>query len=192
MSAAIQFEQPKLVKIDIGCGGKKKSPDHIGLDQYQMEGVDHVLNLGHDFWPLENDSVDEAFCSHFLEHLTNLDGRYERVHFFNQLYRVLKKGAKCELIFPHWASCRFYGDPTHKEPFSEFSFWYLARQWRMENAPHTDASVAGFKLYDCDFDWTFGYNMHHALAAKSDQFRETALLFYKEAAQDIHATLTKK
>ena len=38
------------MKIDIGCGGKKKG-GFIGLDQYLMPGVDHVLDIGTERWP---------------------------------------------------------------------------------------------------------------------------------------------
>ena len=60
-----------LSLIDIGCGGKKKE-GFIGLDQYLMPGVDHVLDIGTERWPFADGSVDEAYSSNFLEHLTNL------------------------------------------------------------------------------------------------------------------------
>ena len=65
------------MKIDIGCGGKKKE-GFIGLDQYLMPGVDHVLDIGAQPWPFADESVDEAYSSNFLEHLTNLGERFER------------------------------------------------------------------------------------------------------------------
>lgn len=178
------------MKIDLGCGGKKVGPDWIGVDQYPMDGVDVVLNIGSDPWPWADDSVDEAYCSHFLEHLTNFGGAWERVHFFNELGRVLKPGAKCTLIIPHWNSNRFYGDPTHCEPFSEMGFYYLNREWRKSQAPHTDAewNPAG---YTCDLSATWGYAMHPSLMVRNQEYQQFALGNFKEAAQDIHATLVK-
>lgn len=175
-----------MVAIDIGCGKNKKA-GFIGVDQYQMEGVDIVADLTQK-WPWEDASVDEANCSHFLEHLTNFEGKWERVHFFNELYRVLKPGAKCTLIIPHWASNRYYGDPTHKEPFSEMGFYYLSKAWRDSQAPHT--GEINPKGYRCDFEATWGYGMRQDLHARNPEFQQYALQNFKEAATDIHATLT--
>ena len=178
------------MKLDIGCGKNKKEGFH-GVDQYAMEGVDTVCNLASGRWPWDDDSVDEAHCSHFLEHLTNLGDKWERVHFFNELYRVMKQGAKCTIILPHWASNRYYGDPTHKEPFSEMGFMYLSKDWRAKEAPHTDKDLNP-NGYACDFEATWGYSMHPALVGRSSEHQQYAMQFYKEAVQDLHATLTKK
>lgn len=212
------------LNIDIGCG-KNKQPGHIGIDQYMMDGVDLLIDLGASKWwvteyadaatlallektetaegddayTLADNSVDSAYCSHFLEHLTNLNGLWQRVNFFNELYRVLKPGAKAHLIFPHWCSNRYYGDPTHKEPFSEMGFYYLDRRWRMgdntpnfpvASAPHTDSSVNP-DGYACDFDWTYSYGLHGSFNGRSVEHQQYAIANFKEAATDIIATITK-
>lgn len=179
------------LRIDLGCG-KSKAPGFVGADTLSLPGVDIVCNLGVDRWPWADESVDEARASHFLEHLTNLDGRYERCHFFNELYRVLKLGAGCWMAIPHWCSQRYYGDPTHKEPFSEFGLNYLHRAWRVDQAPHTDAGVTGDpRLYDCDFDWSFGHGVHPAVAMKPAEYQQFALTWHKEAATDLIFTIAK-
>jgi hypothetical protein len=174
------------LKLDIGCG-KNKKPGFHGVDQYAMEGVDTVLKLGADPWPWEDASVEEAHCSHFLEHLT----AGERVHFFNQLHRVMAPGAKATIITPHWASNRAYGDPTHQwPPVAEMAWYYLSQAWRDTQAPHTDAkwNPNGFT---CDFEATWGYSFGPDLSARNQEYVQFALANYKEAAQDLHATLTK-
>src|SRR4029450_1928126 len=99
--------------------------------------------------PLDG-SVEEAHASHFVEHLNAT----QRIHFVNELYRVLIPGAKCQIIVPSWSSCRAYGDLTHQwPPISEFWFYYLSKDWRAQNAPHND-------FYQCDFDVTWGYGLH--------------------------------
>lgn len=168
------------MKLDIGCG-KTKQAGWIGIDQIAFEGVDHVMNAGTEPWPFADGSVEEARASHFLEHLKP----DERVHFVNELYRVLKPGAKCQVIVPHWGSTRAYGDLTHQwPPVSEFWFYYLNKAWRAGNAPHNDK-------YTCDFDATWGYGVHQALMTRSQEFQQWALQFYKEAAQDLMAMLVK-
>lgn len=186
----IEASAPALktpIKLDLGCGSNKKQ-GFVGVDQYAMPGVDHVFRIGGERWPFEDNSVDEAHSSHFLEHLTNLNGKWERVHFFNELYRVMMPGAKLTLIFPHWASNRFYGDPTHCEPFSEMGFYYLSKEWRKTQAPHSDKAWNP-NGYDCDFECTWGYSMNQALLTRNQEYQQFALANYKEAAQDLISTL---
>lgn len=189
MSAVLE-EVQKPVKIDLGCGINKRE-GFLGVDKFSFDGkVDVVFDLASQKWPWEDSSVDEAHCSHFIEHLTNFGDKWERVHFFNELYRVLKPGAKCTLIVPHWASSRYYGDPTHKEPLSEWWSFYLKPDWRKVNAPHADSEMApGPQAYSCNFDVTYGYNMHQSLHARNQEYQMHALTFWKESAQDLHATL---
>lgn len=177
------------IRIDIGCG-KNKKEGFIGLDQFPIPGVDVVTDLTKR-WPYEDNSVDEANCSHFIEHLTNFNGKWERVKFFNELHRVLKPGAKCALAFPHWASNRFYGDPTHKEPFSEMGFYYLNKEWRLQQTPGVDISYNP-DGYSCDFDFTYGYAMNPSITAFNEARQQYAMANYKEAITDIVATITKK
>lgn len=145
-------------------------------------GQKYVMNIAKDKWPWKDNSVEEAHCSHFIEHLT----ASERIHFVNELYRVLKPDAKCTVIVPHWSSCRAYGDLTHQwPPVSEFWFYYLSKAWREQNAPHNTG-------YSCNFDCAWGYNMHQAVATRNQEYQQHALTFFKEAAQDLVATFTKK
>jgi len=109
----------KPIRIDCGCGkNKRKDGDWIGVDVIAFEGVDIVMDLGKNKWPWKDGSVDEVHASHFVEHLKP----EERIHFVNELYRVLKDpkyvdGKRVEgfatIIVPHWASQRAYGDLTH-------------------------------------------------------------------------------
>lgn len=193
----------ELKRLDLGCGPNKRGPEWIGVDCRPFDGkVDVVLDLSekHSYdvpdgnggilhrvgdwkaWPWEDNSVDEACSSHFVEHLT----ANERIHFVNELYRVLKPKGQCQIIVPHWASCRAYGDLTHQwPPVSEFWFYYLSKEWRAANAPHNDG-------YTCDFDATWGYSFHPMLMVRNQEFQQFAMQFYKEACQDIICTLTKK
>ncbi len=194
---SIEAAPAKLVKLDFGCGPNPRE-GFEGVDRIQFDGkVTHLLDVRETPWPWPDNSVEEAHASHFLEHLTNLDGKWERVKFFNELHRVLIPGGKCQLIFPHWASMRYYGDPTHKEPFSEFGFYYLAREWRLgnaekgigANAPHADVSHNP-NGYSCDFEAVWGYGIHPLIQLKNQEAQQFAFQFYKEAIQDLHATLT--
>lgn len=167
------------LKLDLGCG-KNPREGFIGVDCRDFgQAVTTDLRQA---WPWKDESVEEAHCSHFVEHLT----ADERIHFVNELYRVLKKDAKCQLIVPSWSSSRAYGDLTHKwPPVSEFWFYYLDKGWREQNAPHNDG-------YKCDFLATWGYSMHPSIQPRNQEYQMHALAFWKEAAQDIICTLTKR
>jgi hypothetical protein len=174
------------MKLDLGCG-KNKKEGFLGVDQYQMENVDVVLNIGEATWPWENDSVEEIHASHFLEHLTPV----QRTHFMNEAYRVMKEGAKCTIITPHWASNRAYGDMTHQwPPVAEMFYYYLSQDWRNTQAPHTDKkwNPTGF---NCNFAATWGYSFAPEMNARNQEYVQFALSNYKEAAQDLYATLVK-
>ena len=173
-------EPQQLLKLDLGCG-KNPREGFQGVDERDF-GQPWRVCLGSEKWPWAEASVEEAHCSHMLEHLK----ADERVHFVNELYRVLIPGGKCQVIVPHWASCRAYGDLTHQwPPVSEFWFYYLSKGWREQNAPHND-------FYSCDFEVTWGYSLHHGILARNQEAQQFALQYYKEAVQDIIATLTKR
>ena len=175
------------MKVDIGCGPNKKE-GFVGVDQYPFPGVDHVVNVAKDSLPFLDGTVDEVHASHFVEHLTAT----ERCHLMNELHRVMKPGAKMAMIVPHWGSNRAYGDPTHQwPPIGEMWFYYLKREWRMSQAPHTDKTNWP-EGYDCDFEATWGYSMHPSLNTRNTEFQQFAMNFYREGAQDIIATLTRK
>ena len=175
------------LKIDIGCG-KNKKEGFKGIDRIRFDGVNYVFDAGTDEWPIRDGSVAEAHTSHFVEHLN----AEQRIHFCNELHRVLEPNAKCTLIVPHWSSCRAYGDPTHQwPPMGEFWFMYLSKAWRADNAPHTDAEHWP-KGYKCDFEATWGYGLSPAIMPRNAEFQQFAINHYRESVYDIHATLIKK
>jgi Methyltransferase domain len=197
---------PAILRLDIGCGSNKKvaNPGEVpwfGVDSIAFRGVDKVMDITQAPWPFSDNSVEEFHCSHVIEHLT----WPQRITFFNELYRVLKPGAKGQLILPHWASMRYYGDPTHQSPMSEFAFYYLSRAWRcggippgspagtpsqVANAPHTDI-LYNKSGYDCNFEVVWGHSLHPLLQTRNQEYVQHALTFWKESAQDLIANLTK-
>lgn len=173
-------KQRKLVKLDLGCG-KSKREGFVGVDCRNFDGVDQVVDLRKP-WPWGEESVSEAHCSHFIEHLT----APERIHFVNELHRVLVPGGTALVITPHWASNRAYGDLTHQwPPVAEMWFYYLDKTWRAANAPHND-------FYTCDFDITWGYGMRPDLQVKNPEYQQYAFQNYKDAVSDMMATMKKR
>ena len=175
-------EETTPVKLNIGAGPNKME-GFISIDTIKFNDDITICNCGTEVWPYEDTSVDEVHCSHMIEHLT----APERIHFINELYRVLKPKAKATIIAPHWASCRAYGDLTHQwPPVSEFWFYYLSKEWRKINAPHSTYSE------DVDFEATWGYSMNPAIMVRNPEYQQYAMANFKESIQDLHATLFKK
>ncbi len=173
------IEAPAILRLDLGCGKNKREGFH-GVDARQFDGkVDTVFDLRQP-WAWPDGSIEEAHSSHFLEHLTG----HERVHFFNELFRVLRPGGKATIIVPSWTSERAYGDPTHQwPPVTGFSFFYLNKQWREANAPHTG--------YVCDFDFVGGNSLAQPWDSRNQETQSFAQTHYINVAQDMHVTITK-
>lgn len=208
-TSAKKLKVIELLKLDFGCGPHKRD-GFSGVDIHSFEGqVDYLCDLRTEWtfrgvkpsiakwndeterelgWYLPDNSVSEANASHFIEHLT----ADERIHFYNELYRVLVPNGTCQITTPHWASCRAYGDPTHQwPPVSEFAWYYLSREWRKTQAPHTGREYLSGG-YACDFEATWGYAMRPDLLIRNEAFQQFAMANYKEVILDMICTVKAK
>lgn len=168
------------LKLDFGCG-KNKQVGFTGVDSIAFEGVDIVMDVRQTPWPWKDDSVDEVHSSHFVEHLTNA----ERIGFWNELGRVLKKGGVARIITPHWSNACAYGDPTHQwPPMSEWAAYYLNKAWRDVNAPHAPIT--------CDFDFVIGGGWDAWLEPRNMDTKVFAMSHYINSYRDLIITLTKR
>ena len=96
----------ELVRVNLACG-QTKEPGWIGVDIAPCEGVDVVHNLNEFPWPFESNSVDEAFVSHYVEHVPLDTPRGDGlICFMNELHRILRPGGKCTIIAPYYTSMR--------------------------------------------------------------------------------------
>jgi len=116
----------KLIKLDIGCG-KNKKRGYIGIDidpKSDADIISSALNL-----PFDNESVDEIYSSHLVEHLLPEEAK----KFFNEIYRVLRKGGKAFLkIDRDWSERRlFKKDYTHKYRYSVKEIKKLVEKFRV-------------------------------------------------------------
>lgn len=180
-------EAKKPLLLDVGCG-KNKKPDHVGIDIIKFDGVDVVLNAGADRLPYDDGTVDGVFTSHFFEHLN----AKERIHFCNEVYRVLGKGKEVTIIVPFHGSGRALGDLSHEwPPVVEFFFFYLNREWRKLNAPHLDSEFNP-KGFSCHLTGTWGYSIAPKFAVRNVEFQQWAIEHYRESATDMIATLKKE
>jgi hypothetical protein len=171
-----------MLKIDIGCG-KTCKDGFIGLDIIDF-GQTHKLDVKKGL-PFDNDSVDEVFSRYFLPCLTNFNHKNERIKFFNELYRIMKVGTTATIVVPAWNANGGQGHPLFQEPFYEGALYFLSKDWRTLNAPEVTQ-------YTCNFDATWGYNLHPNLTTRNQEYQQFALSNYCNAALDLFITLKKK
>jgi ubiquinone/menaquinone biosynthesis C-methylase UbiE len=104
----------KKVKIDIGCGNNKRE-GFIGVDldaSTKPDIVASALSL-----PFDDSSVDEVFSAHLVEHFNPQEAQ----QFFDEIYRVLKKGCRADIkVDKDWSKKRLMTkDSTHKYRYKE-------------------------------------------------------------------------
>jgi ubiquinone/menaquinone biosynthesis C-methylase UbiE len=106
------------VRLDIGCG-RSKLKGTLGVDIVPLPGVNVVADLNSGL-PFRDNSVDEIYTSHTLEHVDNFTGTME------ELYRICKPNALVHIWVPH-ASCPFvtWIDPTHRRGLTIETFSYF-------------------------------------------------------------------
>ena len=88
----------KALRLDIGFGGVKYAPEYIGVDPY-FEGAE--VKAFADKLPYKDNSVDEIYCSHVLEHVAKL----EVIPTLKEWHRVLKPQGKLILRVPDLVWC---------------------------------------------------------------------------------------
>ncbi|KKM64770.1 hypothetical protein LCGC14_1498020 [marine sediment metagenome] len=88
------------MKVNLGCGPHKLD-DWINIDINPEYKPDYCINLGVQSLPFKNDSVDELWCSHTLEHIP----KKNHEAFILEIQRVLKKGSLVTFSYPEFLKC---------------------------------------------------------------------------------------
>lgn len=197
-------------KIDLACGDNKKD-GFFGIDKVEIPGVDLVHDLNVYPWPIEDESVDEINCSHFVEHIRHEDvlveiqnilkesesfedfkeklSNFEEpadgfIRFMNEVYRILKPDGKITIRVPYVTHVRAFADPTHTRYLHEMSFYYFNKEWRKNNnLSHYDINT--------DFDISFSYFIDNSLTLKSEEVRNEMFKNNWNAIMDVIVDLKK-
>jgi len=184
-----------FLKLDLGCGDNK-AQGYLGVDYVKTPSVDIVHDLTVFPYPFKDESVEEIFSSHFIEHL---DG-FTRAKFFEECHRILIKPQKDEygnitkvgkmrVIHPYAKSVRAVQDFTHKwPPICEQSYLYWNKGWREANK-----LTHGYYDLKCDFDFNISYTFQDGTISQRNQ--ETQQFWadkYWNVIADLIVDLTKK
>lgn len=198
-------------KIDLACGQSKKE-GFFGIDVADVPGVDLVHDLTIYPWPIEDNSVDEIHCSHYIEHIkhddvlsdikkileetTSFDEFKEKImgmeksqdgliKFMNEVHRILKPNGKATITAPYVTHTRAFGDPTHTRYIHDMSFYYYNKEWR-------DTNKLDHYGITADFDIKLNYYIDNELTLKSEEIRKNAFLHDWNSISDIIVDLIKK
>ena len=180
-----------LLKLNLGSGQSPKEEGWLNVDIIQTENVDVVCDLSKGTFPWKDNSVGEVKSSHFLEHL---DGG-ERIHLFNELYRILTPEiknsigevlcppGKAQFVVPYYSSMRSIQDPTHKwPPLCEASFLYFNKQWRETN------KLDHYNI-EADFNFSYGHAWDIVWGQKNSETRQFANMHYNNVISDLVVNL---
>ena len=173
-----KIKEEKILKLNLASGDNPVE-GFLNVDIAKLPTVDKVVNLEKFPWPWKDGSVDEVTCSHYVEHTIDL------IAFMNELYRILKPGAKATIVCPYYNSMRCWQDPTHKRAISEASMMYFNKGWRVLNKLEHYGIIA-------DFDFSYSYAMDPIWAQKSEDARNFAIRHYMNVVNDIQFSLTKR
>ena len=127
--------------LDIGSG---KGNHLVGFSRrgFAVSGVDsrpinfaiQKCDLEYEELPYDNMSFDVIFSKSVIEHVFNSD------HFFEESFRVLKKGGIAIMMTPDWDSQHrhFWDDYTHVKPWTRKSLQNVMR-------------IKGFSQVQCEY-----------------------------------------
>ncbi len=127
------------MKLNLGCSDRTIA-GFIGVDI--APPADQIVDLS-EVWPWPDSSIEEVLAYDVIEHISArwyptlestvpfgpsiyaraLDGR---IHFLNELHRVLIPGGRATIETPNAArGVGYYQDPTHVSPFCLSTFKYF-------------------------------------------------------------------
>jgi len=169
------------LKLDLGSGSNTRE-GFIGVDNAKgcTAKIKHDLTVTP--WPFESDSVDEVVSCHFFEHLTGP----ERILFMDELWRVMKVGAKAVIQVPYAWSNRAIQDPTHQwPPVCQETFLYFNRKFREDNK-------LGHYLGKCNFGFNGAFQLTPDTASRHQEAQSARVTYNINTALDLIVTLTKE
>jgi SAM-dependent methyltransferase len=136
--------QPAAVRtrpviLDLGCG-QTKVHGAIGVDSRPLPGV---VDICHDLtaypYPFEDNSADEIYLRHVLEHLP------DTLRIVEEVWRILKPGGFLHIHVPHFTGIYAWKDPTHVKCFTSESFEYFGEN-RYSYYTHARFAVVSTQL----------------------------------------------
>ncbi len=123
LNPAVQhdLEAGRKLRLNLGSG-LRRMPKFYNVDHLSLPGVDILADLETPLAELPDNSVEQVYCRHTLEHVSRL------LELLGELHRVTHPEGRLEVIVPHFSNPYAYSDPTHVRFFGLYSFFYFAEE----------------------------------------------------------------
>ena len=108
---------PVGTKLELGCG-RTKTAGYVGVDALPYPGVDIVADAIDVLHQIGDDTLEEVFSAHFLEHVADLD------EYMREMTRTVRPGGRIVIVVPHFSNPYFYSDPTHRRTWGLYTIGY--------------------------------------------------------------------
>ena len=178
------------LKLDLACGNNKQKGfvgvDIVGKPDSQADIVWDLLKFPWEF--AKDNSADEVFASHWLEHIPHGNGYNDPLYqVMDEIYRILKPGGIARFVCPYYTSVRAFQDPTHQRFISEPMFNYFNKAWR--EAPGNNL---GHYPVKCNFDIV---KLDHAISeeytGRAQDAVQSAAMHFWNVVMDLQIILRK-
>lgn len=181
-------------RLDIACGQQLQT-GWTGLDIANVSAPEGAKYINHDVlsfpWPIADNSIYEARCSHFVEHIPHqLDGssktRNGLVLFMEEVYRVMMPQGIVTIMAPYYSSQRAWQDPTHIRGITENTFRYFDKKWLVS---------LGMGHYEIATDFevlTTKMILDPEYESKNESAKQNAIRHFINVVLDIHIVLRKR
>jgi ubiquinone/menaquinone biosynthesis C-methylase UbiE len=114
-------------KIELGGGRRPRGEGFVNVDYLDAPEVQVRCNFESDPLPFPDDSADEVYTSHTLEHVRAYS------HLLHEIARVCRVGARVEIRTPHWlSSMAMCSGHFHTVPPTQIRHWcvdFIADWW---------------------------------------------------------------
>jgi len=155
------------MKINIGSGGTRFD-GFVNCDCSNLFNPEYVFDMEKDTWPFEDNSVDEVYAHHVLEHLG--EGYF---HCLQELYRVCKADAIIDVKVPHYRNENQAHDPTHRRLITMRGLALFDQEYNLAG-PSTSSKLGlqfgvNFKILSESSDLNQEHHQFNELKEKSDQ-----------------------
>jgi len=112
------------LRLEIG-GGIIPKDGYINVDYMEHPKVDYQVDLNKGKIPLPDNSVDEIYSNHCLEHLQ--PGYAGFLNCIEEMWRVSKPNAPWYIRVPYFNSHHTLSNPFHTNNiFNEYTFYYFS------------------------------------------------------------------
>lgn len=109
-----------IVKINLGCGNKRKA-GFVGVDKYPCDAVEITADITEKL-PFGDATVSEVWADNVIEHVGDIPALMREIH------RVCIAEALVTFITPHFTSISSWTDPTHVHHLSYFSMDHFEKK----------------------------------------------------------------